>query len=107
MGGEGWAEDEEGVADEGDDHTLGGMTRETTLTQCLAPLETTQDETYGTEHEVSASATCDAEGLLAIDGEVVAEDTEAETEGHHVDTEEPATEEEEAVPREWRVDIEH
>ena len=94
--------DENRVADEGDDHAGTGVEGETAFAEGLASLETGQDQADGTEHEVGACAAGDAHDLLAVDGEVVAEHAETETEGHHVETQEPTADEEETIPRKSR-----
>ena len=71
--------------------------RQQALPQCLAALQTGEHQAYGAEHEVGTRAACHAQHLLAIDGQVVAQHAKAKTEGHHVDTQLPPTQEEETV----------
>ncbi len=79
-----------GVSDERDEHAFGGIMREATFTEGFASLDAREHEPDGAEHEPGAGATGHAEYLFTIDGEVVAEDAEAETEEDHIDAKEPA-----------------
>ena len=77
--------------------------RESPFAQRLAALQARGNQTDGAEQEIGACAARDAHHLLAVDGQVVAQHTEAEAKGHHIESEQPATNEEEAVPREFRL----
>ena len=74
--------------------------RDTPVSQGLSALQPREDQADGTEHEIGPSTTRDAQHLLTIDGEIIAEHTEAEAERHHIQAQEPATQEEEAIPGE-------
>ena len=73
--------------------------RQAPLPQGFATLQSRQDQSDGAEHEVRARATRDAHHLLTVDGQIVAQHSETEAEGHHVQTYQPAPHQEETVPR--------
>ena len=87
--------------------SLPRIMREATLAQGLAALQAREDQTDGAEHEVGARAACDAHHLLAIDGQIVAQHAETEAEGHHIQPQQPAAQEEESVEGEFRLVAHH
>ena len=67
------------------------------LAQSLSTLQAGEDESDGTEHEPCSCAASDTHHLFAVDGEIVAQHTEAEAEEHHIHSQQPASGEEETV----------
>ena len=69
------------------------------LAQGLASLQARENKTGGQEDEVSACAARRAQMLLAVDGEIVAQNAPANAKETHVGCKEPAFQQEKPVPR--------
>ena len=97
MRADGGHEDEEHVAQEGDEHAVGGVVRQPALPQGAAAQQAREHEPQAAEHEPGAGAAGDAQLLTAIDGQIVAQHSEAVAEEHHVGGQQPSAQQEEAV----------
>ena len=73
--------------------------RQTPFAQRTCPLQPREDEPQRKQEEEGARATCNSQHLLAIDGQIVAQDAITRTETNHVGTYQPTFCQEEAIQR--------
>ena len=92
---------EDSKAESGKHNTFHGIMCEFSLTKSLVADKTRYYKTYGEKEEICSSTTCYSEMLLAIDCEVVAQHSPAETEETDVYGKKPSSHEEETVEREF------
>ena len=92
------ARHEEQVGHTRERYALGGILHEAAFAQGTGSLQARCHQTAGQQQEPSARAAGDAHDILAVDGQIVADDAKAEPEENHVHRQQPATKKEETVP---------
>ena len=88
---------EECIAEGREHHTFSRIPRESAFPETLASLQTGGYQSHGEHCEIHTRSARPAHHFLAIDGQVVAQHAEAESEEHHVHRQQPSVSQEKAV----------
>ena len=90
---------EQRVADRRNRDSLAGIVRQSAFSQCLHALQSRKNQTQREQQEERSRARCDAHRFLAVDGEIIAQNTVAEAETNHIHRQQPPFHKEESVER--------
>ena len=89
----------ERVAHQRNKHSGGGILLQASVAQGFGALQSGCNQSYRQNHEPCAGAGGDVHHLFAIDGEIIAQHTEAKAETHHIRCQCPPIKQEKAVER--------